>query len=281
MPGLQSIKKLLRSWLTSLPFFVALGLILGVMIAIPAIPKPSIVIITISGGIVEQAYADDIVDTLQDVRKDDKIKAVVLQIDSPGGGVSFIEQIYLDLLRLRGEKPVVASIGARGASGGYYVAVASNYIYAQPTSQIGSVGALVSLPSPQRIDEDTLTTGLFKATGGSKRKMVAKLEMVRQEFVSAVVSQRGSRLEISEEELSLAELYSGVDCLRYGLIDDIGTITDAVQKAASLAGIKNYAVEKRYISQPFLGFWGFSSLEELKAQTGLMPTYYYLCFESE
>jgi len=281
MPRLESTKRLLCRWFTSLPFFVVLGLILGAAIAIPVIPRPGIATIRISGSIMGQAYADEILGILRDVRDDDSIKAVVLQIDSPGGEASVIEQIYLDLLRLRGEKPVVACIGARGASGGYYVAVASNYIYAQPTSQLGNVGAWVSLPSPEELDEDTLSTGLFKATGGSKRRAVAKLEMVRQEFVSAVISQRGDRLEMSDEELSLAELYSGVESLRHGLIDDIGTVTAATRKAASLAGIRNYEVVKPYISGPMLGFWGFSGMEELRSQTSLMPIYYYLCFESE
>ncbi len=277
MPSLESTKRLLRSWFTSIPFFVLLGLILGVAIAIPLIPKPKIAIVTISGVIWEQAYTDEVLDTLRDVRDDNSIQAVVLQIDSPGGGVSVIEQIYLDVLRLRGQKPVVACIGARGASGGYYIAVASNLIYAQPTSQIGSIGALVGLPSPAELDEDTLTSGLFKATGGSKRKAAAKLEMVRQEFVSAVMSQRGSRLKISEEELSLAEVYSGVESLRHGLIDDIGTVTAAIEKAASLAGVRHYSVIKLNISEPPISL---SNMEDLKSRTGMMPVYYYLYFES-
>ena len=281
MIRLEATKRLLRRWFTSIPFFVLLGLILGVAIAIPLIPKPNIAIITVSGAIMGQAHADNMLEVLSDIRGDDNIKAVVLQIDSPGGEACVIEQIYLDLLRLRGQKPVVACIGARGASGGYYIAVASNFIYAQPTSQLGNVGAWVSLPSPEELDEDSLTTGLFKATGGSKRKTVAELEMVRQEFVEAVMSQRGDRLKLSEEELSLAEVYAGVEGIRYGLIDDIGTVSAAMKRAASLAGIRNYEVVKPYISMPFPGFLGFSSMEELKSQTRLMPVYYYLCFESE
>ncbi len=281
MSRLESTKRLLRRWFTSLPFFVLLGLILGVAIAVPVIPKPKIATITISGVILEQAYADDILDMLRHARDDDSIKAVVLRIDSPGGGVSATEQIYQDVLRLRRQKPVVACIGTMGASGGYYIAVASNFIYAQPTSQLGNVGVWASLPSPEELDEDIVTSGLFKATGGSRRKAVAELEMVRQEFVEAVMSQRGDRLKISAEELSLAEVYLGVEGLRYGLIDDIGTSTDAIEKAASLAGIRNYEVLKPYISEPFPGFWGFSSMEDLKSRADLMPVYYYLCFESE
>lgn len=281
MPWLESTKRLLRRWFTSLPFFVVLGLILGVAIAFPLIPRPKVAIVPISGAILEQSYVDDILDTLRDVRDDNSIRAVVLKVDSPGGYVSTTEPIYLDVLRLRQHKPVVVSVGMRAASGGYYIAVASNFIYAEPTSQVGSIGAWVSLPRPEKLDEVSSTTGLFKSSGGSKRKAIAELEMVRQEFIDAVMLQRGDRLKLAEEELSLAEVYLGVEGLRYGLIDDIGTSTEAIKKAASLAGIRNYEVTDLFISQPFPWFFGFSGIKELKSQTALMPVYYYLHFESE
>ena len=278
MSRLESAKRLLRRWLWSISFFVLLGLVLGALISIPLIPKPNIAIITISGSIWTQVYTDDILDMLRYARKDDSIKAVVLRIDSPGGAASAIEPIYLDVLRLRGQKPTVASIGRRGASGGYHIAVASNFIYAQSASQVGSVGAWVSLPDPEELDEDILTTGLFKAAGRSRRKTVARLEMIRQQFVSAVMSQRGDRLKLSEEELSRAEIYPGVESLRHGLIDDIGTSTAAIKKAASLAHIRNYKVVKLYIQTPDILPL---DMEALKSQTGMMPIYYYLYFESE
>ncbi|MFC1864589.1 S49 family peptidase [Chloroflexota bacterium] len=278
MPWLESTKRLLRCWFTSKIFFVLLGLILGVAIAIQVMPNPNIATISIAGSILEQTYVDNIQDKLENARDDDSIKAVVLQIDSPGGQSCLVEQVYLDVLRLRQEKPVVTSIGARAASGGYHIAVASNFIYAEPTSLLGSIGAWVSLPPPEELEEDTLTTGLFKATGGSRRKVTGWLEMVRREFVGAVMSQRGERLKLSEEELSQAEIYLGVESLRYGLIDYIGTSTDAIEKAASLAGIRNYGVVEFYVPKPIFLFF---SMEDLKAQTGLMPVYYYLYFESE
>jgi len=265
-------------WFASIPFFIVLGLGLGALISIPVIPKPNIATITISGTILGQAYTDDILDMLRYARDDDSIKAVVLQIDSPGGLAVTTEQIYLDVLRLRQQKPVVTSIGTAGASGGYYIAVASNFIYAEPTSMIGSVGAWVTLPEPEELDEDILTTGPFKATGGSRRKATGVLETFRHQFVEAVISQRGDRIKMSEEELSRAEIYSGTESLRYGLIDDIGTSTVAIEKAASLAGIRNYGVVELHILKPVILFFG---IEDLKSRTSLTPIYYYLYFESE
>ena len=278
MSRLESVNRLLRCWLWSISFFVLLGLVLGALISIPLIPKPNIAIITISAPYLDQAYTDDILDMLRYARGDDSIKAIVLRIDTPGGGASATEQVYLDVLRMRGQKPIVASIGARGASGGYYIAVASNFIYAEPTSQLGSIGAWCILPTPEELDEDIITTGPFKATGGSRRKVTDELEMVRQEFVAAVTSQRGDRLKLSEAELSRAEIYSGVESFGYGLIDDIGTSTAAIEKAASLAHIRNYEVVKLYIQKPDISPL---DMEALKSQTGTMPIYYYLYFESE
>ena len=280
MPRLESMKRLLRRWFTSIPFFVLLGLILGGLISVLVIPRPHIAIINISGAFLNQDYADDIMDTLQYAHNNNNIKAVVLRIDSPGGGASATEQIYLDVLRLRQRKPVVTSIGTIAASGGYYIAVASNSIYAEPTSQVGSIGAFVSLPQREELDEDVGTTGPFKATGRSRRKAVGHLEMVRQEFIKAVVSQRGERLKLSDEELSRAEINVGIESLKYGLIDDIGTKTAAIEKAASLAGLRNYGVVALQVtSQPVSWIYKSSDLEALKLQTGLIPKYYYLYFE--
>jgi len=186
------------------------------------------------------------------------------------------------MLRLGHHKPVVVSVGTSAASGGYYIAVPADFIYAEPTSIVGSVGAWMSLPSPEEIDEGVLTSGPFKATGGSRRKAFGTLETFRQQFVAAVMSHRGERLRLSEVEVSRAEIYTGVEGLKYGLIDGIGTSTDAVEKAASLAGIRNYSVidinEELGMFQSFLLFF---SLEDLKSRTGTMPAYYYLYFESE
>jgi len=281
MSGLTSHSKLVR-WLTSVPMLALLGIILGALISIPVIPRPNIGTIIISGPILQQSYADDILDMLNYARTERSIKAVVIQIDSPGGGASVTEQIYLEILRLRQHKPVVASIGTGGASGGYYVAVAANFIYAEPTSQLGSIGAWISLPRPEEPGEDTVTSGPFKASGGSRRKTFNVLETFRRQFINDVISNRGERLKLSEVELSRAEIYTGVESLRYGLIDDIGTSAVAIEKAASLAGVRHYGMvdlnEELDVWQP--SYWPFLSIEDLKARTGLMPGYYYLYMES-
>ncbi len=225
---------------------------------------------------------DKILDALRQVRDTRSIKAMVLRIDSPGGGASAAEQLYLDLLRVRQQKPVVVSIGGIAASGGYYAAIASNYIYAEPTSLVGSVGAWVGLPTPEELDENIGSTGPFKLTGGSRRKPIVWLEMLRQGFVQAVMSERGERLKLSELEVSKAELYIGIEGLKNGLIDEIGTRTAAIEKAASLAGLRDYElVEINVVPPPQFLFFGSAELAALKSQSTLVPVYYYLYFGQE
>ncbi len=279
MSRLERTRRLLRRWFSSITLFALLGLALGVFISISIIPKPNIATITVSGPILE-TYVDSILDVLKQAKGDKNIKAVVLRIDSPGGAASATEQIYLELVRLRQIKPVIASVGTVAASGGYYIAVASNFIYAEPTSYIGSIGAWVTLPRPEELKEDVGVSGPFKATGGSRQKVIGELEMVRQEFVEAVMLQRGDRLKLSKEALSQAEIYVGIEGMRYGLIDEINTTTAAIEKAAKVAGLRNYGVvELRPPSQSLYLSFGSSDLATLKSQTSLIPRYYYLYFE--
>lgn len=281
MSRLESANRLVRRWFIAIPLLALVGLIVGTLVSTMVIPKPNIGTITISGAILQQSYTDDILDMLRYARGENNIKAVVLQIDSPGGAVSVVEQIYLDVLRLRQHKPVVASVGARAASGGYHIAVAANLIYAEPSSMIGSIGVIGILPSPEELDEEAITSGPFKAIGGSRRNFISRLETIRQQFVTAVVSQRGEHLKLSEEEISWAAIYSGVESLEHGLIDNIGTSTVAIEEAASLAGIRNYGVvninKKLGKWQPT--YWPFFTMEDLKSLSGPMPGYYYLYFE--
>ena len=279
MSRLESMKKLLRRVLGSILFVILLGIAFGFLFSIFIVPKPMVAIITISGPFLDQFDADEIMNELQYARENGRLKAVVLRIDSPGGSASAIEQIYLDILRLRQEKPVVASIGQIAASGGYHVAIASNFIYSEPTSQVGGIGAFVNLPELEELDENVGVTGPYKATGRSRRTAVGHLEIVRQKFVEAVELHRGDKLKLTEEELSRAEIHLGVESLRYGLIDDIGTRTAAIEKAANLAGLRNYEVTEFEAGIKRLS-WNLriSDLEAMKSKTGLIPQYYYLYF---
>lgn len=216
------------------------GIFLGVLIFNLFFEQPSVGIIKIEGSVLENQRTQDIISMLRYAREVNSIKAVVLAIDSPGGEASRCEEVYIEVLQLRREKPVVASIGATGASGAYYIAVASNYIYAKPTSSVGSIGVTAILPQPITLPEDRIITGPYKTTGKDRKQFAATVEAVKEGFLRAVIQQRGDRLKLTKEELSRAELYIGIDAKRNGLVDEIGSLSQAISKAADLAGIANY-----------------------------------------
>ncbi|PIV65167.1 MAG: hypothetical protein COS09_01000, partial [Candidatus Nealsonbacteria bacterium CG01_land_8_20_14_3_00_12] len=272
---------------TPTPIFLVWGwiilvLIIGGLISVFSfqefIAKPEVGVIRISGSILGQWQADEILEQIRYAKEKKEIKGVVLEIDSPGGEASVVEGIYLALLRLREEKPIVASINQRGASGGYYIALASNFIYAKPDSEIGSIGAWTSLPYPEMPSEDILPTGPFKDTGMTRQKAVGQLEMLRQSFLGVVLFHRGEKLKISADELTKAEVYTGIEGLGAGLIDEIGSNFDAIEKAADYAGIAHYQVvdiAEKMAEKVQTEKWGVTQ-PTTESKKELLPTYYYL-----
>ena len=272
-------------WLHSYSFWVLVALIIGFLIFNAFMARPKVGIIKISSMSLDPWDAPKVVKMLKYAEETDAIKAVALEIDCTGGGAVSAEEVYLNVLRLRSKKPVVAYVNLWSLSGGYYIAVASNFIYAKPTSQVGSVGVWVLLP-PEREElyEDVMGSGPFKRVT-PRGDVVNWMEMVKEGFLRAVISQRGDRLKISKEELSKAAIYIGIEGLRYGLIDEIGSSFDAVEKAADLAGIKRYGlvdINKKLDLLPPWYEWEWeleagASLEPkiLKPPADRLPMFYY------
>lgn len=281
MERLATLKDLLGALARSYIFLALLAAVLAYLTFNALVPQPQVGVIKIEGSIMDAAKADRIAQMLEYARGEPSIRAVVLEIDSPGGLASASEDLYLDVLRLRREKPVVASITTIGASGAYYIAIAANSIYAKPTSIVGSVGVVTTLPSPQKLDENALTTGPFKAIGSSRRSWTYQTQAAAESFQGAVLAQRGERLKIPKEELATAQVYNGIDALRIGLIDGMGSNSDAVEKAADLAGIARYGVVdvKKALNLTDFGVIFFVSEEQLHAPSNTAPINYYLYLE--
>ena len=281
MQGLAPFWNKITRLKDSYVLLIIIALIMGLLIFNFLIKAPDVGVITIDGHIMDEKTKDDIVKMVRYAREDDSIKAVVLEINSPGGEASKIEAIYLEVLGLRDEKPVVVSIDGAGVSGGYYIAIASNFIYAKPASEVGSIGVTSVLPRPVELDEEQIISGPYKTTGQSRKYYASQVEMVKESFLRAVIAQRGDRLKIDKEELSKAEIYVGIDGLKYGLIDEIGSKSDAIEKATGYAGIANYGLvdinEKlniTFIHRPF-----FVDESALSQQTNTVPINYYLYIE--
>lgn len=169
----------------------------------------------------------------------DTIKAVVLQINSPGGSANLVEQIYLDILELKQRKPVVVSV-AMALSGGYYIAVAADYIFAHPSSMVGNIGVIGTGPPTVIPSESTLETGPYKITGFSNLLFPFNLSHVLDSFTKAVENGRGSRLKLSSIELKRGMVYLGSEALEAGLVDEMGSLQKAVNYAADEAGLVDY-----------------------------------------
>jgi protease-4 len=153
----------------------------------------------------------------------------------------------LDVLHTREQGvPVVASVDLLAASGAYYMAAAADEIYAKPTSAVGSVGVISSLPGDVFIEEELLTTGPYKAFGGTRDGYVRQMERAKFAFLEAVSIGRGERLKIDLNTLSRAEIFTGVEALEHGLIDGLLSQDEAVQRAAELAGLSQYDVVELY-----------------------------------
>jgi len=207
-------------------------------------PEKNLVgIISIEGAILSPEDAKLYIRLVDRALKNDTVKAVVIKIDSPGGRADLIEQIYLDVLKLKESKPVVASV-TQALSGGYYIAVAADYIYVAPSSFIGSVGVIGIMPPTLIPSEIVIESGPYKATGFSKLLFPFNLSRVLDNFVAAVVKGRGERLKVRPDELRKGLIYLGVEAVKLGLADEVGSLQEAIEKAAEEAGIKEYeAVE--------------------------------------
>lgn len=230
---------------------IILPLTIGFLISM-CIPQPVIGVIRLNDSIYSQT-ANDLITQIQFARQNPSIKGVVLVLDSPGGTVADTESVYLELISLRQTKPVISVIGSMAASGAYYLAVGTDYIYAQPTSDVGNIGVIGYLPAPPVVFEDVLSTGPYKMWGQPRDIFQRQMEMIKQGFLQAVKLGRSNALNISDEIILRGEIYPGTEALRLGLIDAIGSQSDAQVRTAILAKVRHYRVAE---------LWDLSGLAE-------------------
>lgn len=224
---------------------IVVPLTVGLFMAPRLVPKPQIGVIRLNYDI-SNFTAFEFREQLLLARNDPAIKAVVIVINSPGGTASDSEDLYMDVLAARQDLPVVATVDFLAASGAYYIAAATDAIYAKPGSAIGSIGVISSLPDTPFLEEEVLTTGPYKSFGGTRDGFVRRAETLKFAFLQAVENGRGDRLNADLDLLSRAEIFDGVRALELGLIDGIISTSEAFDKAAELAGIRNYELVELY-----------------------------------
>jgi protease-4 len=207
--------------------------------------------------------ADAITKQLIAFRDDKQIKAIILRINSPGGGVGPSQEIYSETRRTTKTKKVVASLGSVAASGGYYVASAADSVVANPGTLTGSIGVLMEFVRFEEllkkigVEMQVIKSGEFKDIGSPNRKMTKEereiltrlLQDIRNQFVTAVSQGRNMPQE-KVLELADGRVFSGREAKRLGLVDSLGNFQDAVNVAKRMAHIRGkvklvYPVKKR------------------------------------
>ncbi|MBI3995599.1 MAG: signal peptide peptidase SppA [Nitrospirae bacterium] len=198
----------------------------------------------------------DSTDTIEELRryKDSSgIKAIILRINSPGGVVVPSQEIYEEVKKIRdgGEKKVVVSMGTVAASGGYYIASASDRIVANPGTLTGSIGVIMELANVEGlfkkigVESVVIKSGRNKDVGSPFRKMSPEervilqqlMDDVHDQFIQAVAEGRGLT-EAEVRELADGSVFTGRQAQELGLVDDIGNLQDTIRLAADIAGIK-------------------------------------------
>ena len=245
MRVLSGLGRILTSWFVAGPILAIVGIAIGYGLffyALPAKPKIGVIEIPFTG--ISENSAAIITSFLEYSRRNPEIKGVVIKMASPGGGASASEQLYHETAKLRAEKPVVMVMNGMMASGGYMMAMGTNHTFAKTSSLVGNVGVVAGTGPifPPQIPEQFAFTGPYKLTGVSRRDWISDLDMLKEAFVEMVVRERGDKLKISREEVGNGKLYTGMEAVSLGLVDEIGSDTEAYKKVAELAGIRNYSL---------------------------------------
>ena len=210
-----------------------------------------------TGSALQQEHsivATEVCKDLEKLAEDDDVKAVVLRVNSPGGSAYASEQIWHAVMNLKAKKPVVVSMGGYAASGGYYISCAANYIYSEPTTITGSIGIFGMFPDVSGLLTDKLgikfdevKTNKHAAFGTIARPFNEEEMALLDQYIGRgyeLFRKRvadGRKLSVEAvEEIAQGRVWLGNDALGIKLVDAIGSLDDAVKKAAQLAKLDEY-----------------------------------------
>lgn len=208
-----------------------------------------------SGDEYNEIYSEKYIEYIKDLQEDDKVKAVVLRINSPGGSANASDEILFELQQLKKKKPLVVSFGDYAASGGYYIAMGADKIYSEPNTLTGSIGVFGVLPyfkdiaNRNGVRSDIVATNanaayyssLHGLTPYGVNLMTRSVEGTYKRFVYFVTQNRNKTFE-QVDNVGGGRVWSGVRAKEIGLVDELGTLNDAVKFAAQKANLKSYNV---------------------------------------
>ncbi len=206
-----------------------------------------VALVSIEGPIIDSL---DVVDEIKEHVKDNAIKAIILRIDSPGGAVGPSQEIYDEVKKASSEKHIVVSMGSIAASGGYYIASPADMIFANPGTLTGSIGVIMEIPNIEGlmtkigVRTEVIKSGKHKDMASAFRTMEKDdrdilqgvLDNVHEQFIRAVAEGRKLSVDVIRP-IADGRIFTGEQAKGLGLVDELGTLEDAIQKAAELAGI--------------------------------------------
>jgi protease-4 len=249
-------------------------------------------IVEIEGPIMESKSA---IKNLNRFVDDDSIKGIVVRVNSPGGAVAPSQEIYEAVKRAKDKKPLAVSMGSTAASGGYYIAVGADKIFANSGSVTGSIGVVTQLFSIDKVmekldvDVNTITTGPYKDAGSPFREWTARdeayfgqlIDDIHTQFVEDVAD--GRKMDVKKvREFADGRVFTGRQAKSFKLIDEIGTLHDTVAWVASEAGLEGdpktvYPPEERpgFLSELVKGSVD-TVVQEARARTTPMIEYRYI-----
>jgi len=226
--------------------------------------RDKIAVIYASGTIVSgkgeanEIGSESLSQTIRKAREDDKVKAVVLRVNSPGGDALASEVIWREMELCKKVKPVVVSMGDVAASGGYYISCGADTIVAQPNTVTGSIGVFGLFFNLQKMFDsklgvtfDTYRTGQYSDIGSGIRSLTDAERQIFQNAVERVYGtftkrvSDGRKMPVADvDSLGQGRVWSGTDALASGLVDVMGGLDDAVKIAANMAGVSNYRLSE-------------------------------------
>lgn len=230
---------------------------------------------------------------IRKARTDDKVKAVVLRVNSPGGSSLASDVIWREVMLTKKVKPVIVSMGDVAASGGYYIACAADSIIAEPNTITGSIGIFAVLPNLQKFFNDKLgitfdgvKTGKYADLGDVSRPLTPEERAILQKSVNhgydtftKHVAEGRKKTQEYINSIGQGRVWTGEQALKIGLVDRLGNIDDAVASAAKKAKLKeyqlvNYPEQKSIFSQLGQGFSASIKAHFVKAELGDNYKYY-------
>lgn len=248
--------KILRYLFTFIGFVVVVSLLISIgsltqMFSLPSarLTEPAILHLELDGIILD---GKDFLSRLREYRDDDKIKGVLIQINSPGGVVGPSQEIYSEIKRVRDElkKPVVVSCSGLAASGAYYAAVAASKIVTNPGTLMGSIGVIMEFANLEKlydwahVHRYVITSGPMKDAGSDHRAMTPEERKIFQALITDVFEQFKSTVRENRkidpavlDQNTDGRIFTGAMAVKMGFADEIGTFDDAVRIAGELTGL--------------------------------------------